>query len=88
MGGLPKAASDGGAGVIQIFRAAAFGPEQVRALCDAYDLATKSLHDRGRPTIVNEVIAKKIVRAAEAGEYNPRELADRVLKELGFTGPH
>jgi hypothetical protein len=51
-------------------------------------LATKSLHDRGRPPIVNEVIASKIVRAAEAGEYDPRKLADRVLKELGFTGLH
>jgi hypothetical protein len=28
------------------------------------------------------------VRAAEAGEYDPRKLADRVLKELGFTGLH
>ena len=38
----------------------AFDPETVKCLCDAYDRACTSLHDRGQPDIVNEVIAERI----------------------------
>ena len=53
---------------VQIFRDEAFDPDRVRALCDAYDLATNLLHDVGGPALVNEVIATHIVRLAETGQ--------------------
>ena len=49
--------------VVQLFRAAAFDPETVAKLCEAYDLATRSLHDRDRrPAVVNEIIAQRIIK--------------------------
>src|SRR6185437_11517483 len=47
--------------VIELFREAAFDSERVEALCGAFDLASKALHDTARPDIVNEVIAKRII---------------------------
>ena len=35
---------------------------------EAFDNACSQLHDRGQPAIVYEVIAKRIIDAAEAGE--------------------
>jgi hypothetical protein len=34
----------------------------------AFDAACKGLHDQGRPEVVYEVIAKRIVNAAKKGE--------------------
>jgi hypothetical protein len=72
--------------VIQLFRAAAFDPEGLESLCIAYDLATGRLHDREdlRPVAVNEIIAQRIIAAAERGERDPKLLADSALNALGL----
>jgi len=71
--------------IIKLFRAAAFGPKRIAELCSAYDIATKSLQDRGRrPKIVNEVIAQRIIALAETGERDPARLAAGALRSLGF----
>ena len=73
--------------VAQIFRDASFGPEEIEALCKAYELASASLHDRNRrPAVVNETIARRIIVAAEGGERDPHVLADVALKAMGFKG--
>jgi hypothetical protein len=70
--------------IIEIFRDTAFDRDTINRLCAAYDHASKALHDRGRPQVVNEIIAKRIIAMAEKGERNPITLADDALKELGF----
>src|SRR5579872_7064719 len=55
-------------GVRELLEGAAFDPETIRALCAAYDKAKKELHDTGQPDVVREVIARKIIKLAEAGE--------------------
>jgi hypothetical protein len=75
------------ASVIHLFRNASFDPEGVEVLCAAYEIATKGLHDRDRrPAIVNEVIAARIIKLAEAGLREPHALAERALAELGISG--
>ena len=71
--------------VVELFRDRAFDPEGVERLSQAYELASKSLRDR-RPATVNENIARRIIGLAARGERDPRHLADRALKDLGFTG--
>lgn len=71
--------------VIQIFRDRAFDPEGVERLSLAYELASKSLCDL-RAAADNENIARIIIGLAAQGERDPRNLADRALKDLGFTG--
>ncbi len=69
--------------IIQLFRAAAFDPETVTKLCDAYETATRSLHYRDRrPAVVNEFIAQRIIQMAEKGEHDPVVLAKSALSSL------
>jgi hypothetical protein len=71
--------------VIQLFRSAAFDPQTVDKLCRAYDLAARRLQDQDRrPSIVNEIIASRIIALAEHGERDPKALADGALAALGF----
>jgi hypothetical protein len=50
---------------------------------EAFDRACKKLHDTGQPPIVYEVIAKRIIDAAKAGERDLVRLRNAGLKALG-----
>jgi hypothetical protein len=69
--------------VDEMFREAAFDPEAVNILSDAYERARKSLHDRGQPDIVTEIIARNIILLAQMGERDPTKLCEGALKALG-----
>jgi hypothetical protein len=57
--------------VVDLFQEAAFEPETVAVLAEAFEKARKSLHDKGQPDIVQEIIARRIIAEAEAGERDP-----------------
>lgn len=65
--------------VATLFREAAFDPDEVEHLCLAYDKACRSLHDRGQPPVVLEIIAKRIIEAAKRGERDPDRLCEAAL---------
>ena len=65
--------------VRHLFYSTAFDPETVKALCDAYDRACQLLHDAGRPDVVNEVIAERIISLAKQGERDPDKLCAGAL---------
>ena len=71
--------------VRNLFYGTAFDPETVKSLCDAYDRACTSLHDRGQPDIVNEVIAERIISLAKKGERDPDKLCEGALVALSGT---
>jgi hypothetical protein len=54
---------------------AAFGRSKARGL----------LHDKGRPEMVQEIIAKRIIEVAASGVRDPDELARRALQALGMS---
>ena len=56
-----------------------FGPEALEALGKAYDMALASLHDVGQPDVVREVIARRIIKAAQKGERDPARLCAAAL---------
>lgn len=68
--------------VVDLFYTAAFDPETVKVLCDAYDRACRSLHDTGQPYFVSEVIAQHIIALAKQGERNPAGLCEDALKAI------
>jgi hypothetical protein len=70
--------------VIELFRNAAFDPEAVRILCAAFEQARQSLHEKGQPSLVQEVIARRIIAVAERGERDPDELCRQALASLGI----
>ena len=57
--------------IVELFRKSDFDPETVRVLCDAYDKASRWLHDNGQPDIVKEVIARRIISLAKKGSVIP-----------------
>jgi hypothetical protein len=62
-----------------------FDETATQAMGEAYDKARGRLHDKGQPAIVQEIIAKRIIDLATAGERDSDELARRALLALGMT---
>ena len=63
---------------------AVFNDLATQVMGEAFDAACKKLHDKGQPTIVYEVIAKRIIDAAKKGERDPVRLRNAGLAALGF----
>jgi hypothetical protein len=66
---------------------AAFGPDEVARLSSAYEAALQLLHLTDRTDPVTEIVAKKIIEVALAGERDPPHICARALKELGIPLP-
>ena len=58
-----------------LFQGAAFGPRATRVMGEAYERVCQSLNDVGQPSIVKEIIARRIVEAAKSGERDPESYA-------------
>jgi hypothetical protein len=69
--------------VVPLFRDRGFDPEATQILSRAYDIACQSLHRKGQPPVVQELLAKKIIEAAQHGERDPDRLAGIALGMLG-----
>ena len=61
-----------------------FDDHATSILGEAFDAACKELHDKGQPTIVYEVIARRIIDAARNGERDPIRLRNLGLAGLGL----
>jgi hypothetical protein len=70
--------------VIPLFRDGGFDAEMTHTLGKAYDIACRSLHPKGPPRVVQELLAKKIFEVALRGERDPDRLA---ASALGILGP-
>jgi hypothetical protein len=60
-------------------RADGFSPEAISVLMKAYDMALESLNDFGQPEVVREVIAQRIIEAAQRGLVDPAALSADAL---------
>jgi hypothetical protein len=69
--------------IAALFQTSEFAPETVAVMASAYEKARKSLHDKGQPWIVQEVIAARIIAAARSGERDPDRLCRTALSALG-----
>jgi hypothetical protein len=61
-----------------------FDADATRAMGEAFDAACLELHDKGQPVLVREVLAKRIIAAAEKGERDPAILCDAALQAAGI----
>ncbi len=64
---------------------AAFDDRVTQIMGEAFDSACQDLRDKGQPPIVYEVIAKRIIEAAKAGERDLVRLRNAALTALGFN---
>ena len=69
---------------IPVFREASSDPKVIDVMTNAYGKACRMLHDKGQPAVVQEVIARRIVEIAKAGERDPNRICERVLADLGL----
>jgi len=72
--------------IIPFLRQNAFDAETTKVMGEAYDAACDELGDRRPPALLKEVIAKRIIDAAEKGERDPERLVARALDALGLRG--
>jgi len=62
-------------------------PEVRRVVGVAFEMARIALGLAERPIVTNELIAKRIIELAKAGERNPDILCEGVLKEFRERQP-
>jgi hypothetical protein len=65
--------------ISEYLRPGEFDDVATKVMGDAFDAASKELHDRGQPAIVREVLAGRIIDAAKRGERDPTRLRDIAL---------
>jgi hypothetical protein len=72
----------------------AFGPDEVRAICEAFDRAWAALNAAGSPlidpkqaTLAREKLARRIIDKAEAGMFDIDILRDDALAHLRHQPP-
>ena len=65
----------------------AFDPEATRAMGVAFEKACTALQLADRTDPVVELVAKRIIVLAKAGERNPDRLCEGVLKEFRERRP-
>jgi hypothetical protein len=63
---------------------AVFNDVATQVMGEAFDAACNELHDKGQPTVVYDVIAKRIIDAARNGERDPVRLRNVGLAALGI----
>lgn len=67
---------------------ARFDPETTRVMGVAFEMVRAALRLADRGDLANEIIAKRIIELAKAGERNPDLLCERALNEIrGESGP-
>ena len=64
-----------------------FNPETKRVMGVAFEMVCAALRLSDRGDLANEIIAKRFVELAKAGEHNPDLLCENVLKEFRARPP-
>ena len=65
-----------------LFRDLSLDPAEVIAVNEAYDLACQTLQHIGQLEADREIIAGRILQAAETGERNANKLCERAIHGL------
>jgi hypothetical protein len=61
-----------------------FDDHATRVMGEAFDAARQALHGSGRPQVIYEAIAARIIAAAHRGERDPVRLRNAALAGLGY----
>jgi hypothetical protein len=74
------------ASIVPFISNAIFEPEDIKAMSDAYDRALEKIRDFGHPNkIVKEIVAKRIIKLAKAGERDLHRLCDSAMAACRFN---
>jgi hypothetical protein len=70
--------------ILPFLKGTAFSPEVTGVLGEAFDRATRDLHDGGQPAVVQEILAKRIIDLVAWGERDPEIIASKALDSVGI----
>ncbi len=70
--------------IYRLLENSAFGPEEIRSMTDAYERALSTLRWLNRSDPLTEMLAKKIITVARAGEHDPALISAQAIKDLGL----
>jgi hypothetical protein len=74
------------ASIVPFISNAIFEPEDIKTMSDAYDRALEKIRDFGYPNrIVKEIVAKRIIKLAKAGERDLHRLCDSAMAACRFN---
>ena len=68
--------------ITQFFAGSYFDPETTRVMGIAFEMARAALQLGDQCNIINERIAKRIIKLAKTGEPDPNLLCECVLREF------
>lgn len=68
--------------IYRLIRQSVFEPEAIDRMTAAYEHALKVLQLTNREDPITELVARKIIEFAEAGETDPERLCTRTLEAL------
>ena len=71
--------------IYRLLKFSAFDPEEIACMTAAYEDALRVLQLANQQDPITELVAKKIIEVAQAGERNPDRLREKALSELGIT---
>jgi hypothetical protein len=73
--------------VASYFNGSVFDPLATQAMGKAFDLACQNMGVGSQPEVVKEIMASRIIQAAQNGERDPRRLAAKALDSVGVHLP-
>jgi hypothetical protein len=71
----------------RLIAAGSYGPEEIRAMTEAYDIALIVLRLSDKDDPITELLAKTIAAIVGTGERMPGTIANRAIEELGISRP-
>jgi hypothetical protein len=72
------------ASIIPFIPTAAFDDETTRIMGEAFDAACQALKGKGQPSVIQEIIARRIIASARKGERDPDRLRDAGVATMRF----
>ena len=69
------------------FSQTSFSPEQTHIMGLAYERVCLTLPGNGYATILKEIIARRIIEAAQRGELDPQRLCNEALADTPQAHP-
>jgi hypothetical protein len=71
--------------ILRVLPTAAFRPSEVEALAQAFETICRGLKFGQTDQSLREIVARKVIECAEAGERDPDRICDHVLNEMQGT---
>lgn len=68
--------------IYRLLQKSAFGPEDIQLLATAYEDALRALKLNDRDDPITQLVAKRIIEAAQTGLRDPDSLCATAIKDL------